>query len=53
MRKIYRVRHIENMIQLCRRAARTSKTESGKRNSAYWVDRYQHLLNIVKDSQNA
>ena len=50
MRKIYRVRHIENMIQLSRRAARNAKTEEGRRNSKVWVKRYTNLLNVVRDA---
>ena len=50
MRKIYRVRHMEQMLLLVKRIRRNSITESQKRKADMLVENYQKLLEFVQDS---
>lgn len=50
MKKIYKIRHIENMIQLSKRIIRNGKTEAERRSGRKHLAQYESLLRLVQDA---
>jgi hypothetical protein len=51
MKKIYQVRHMEQMLLLAKRMKRNSKTLSELEVAVELIERYEDLLEFVQDSK--